>query len=96
VGEGVGQRGPERWIGRSYCRLKALWCCRERGLWRNDRLDREEQEDEQRLREVVCEGGSVDICCDDSPYDEAARSCLRPFHTVSPRTRVNKARGRRC
>ena len=43
----------------------------------------QKQEDEQRLREVVCERGSVGICCHDSPHDEAARSCLRTFHTAS-------------
>jgi hypothetical protein len=46
-------------------------------------LDREEQEDEQRLREVMCQRRSVRVPCHDSPHDEAARPCLRPFHTVS-------------
>ena len=49
----------------------------------DDRLDRAEQEDEQRLREVMCERRSVRICCHESPHGEAARPCLRPFHTVS-------------
>ena len=49
----------------------------------DDRLDRPEQEDEQRLREVMCERGSVGVRCHDSPHDEAARPCLRTFHTVS-------------
>jgi transposase len=30
------------------------------------------------------------VCCHDSPHDEAARPCLRTFHTASPRTPVNK------
>src|SRR5215217_1310726 len=49
----------------------------------DDRLDRPEQEDEQRLREVMCEWRSVSICCDDSPHDEAIGPRLRPFHTAS-------------
>jgi transposase len=31
------------------------------------------------------------ICCHDSPHDEAIDPPVRPFHTVSPRTLVNKA-----
>jgi len=46
-------------------------------------LDRPEQEDEQRLREAMCERRSVRICCHDSPYDEASCPHLRLFHTVS-------------
>ena len=46
-------------------------------------LDRPQQEDEQRLREVMCERRSVRICCHDSPHDEAVDPRLRPFHTVS-------------
>src|SRR5215210_4192475 len=49
----------------------------------DDRLDRPEQEDGQRLREVMCERRSVGICCHDSPHDEAPCPHLRPFHTVS-------------
>src|SRR5215212_2857180 len=51
-------------------------------------LARPEQEDEQRLREVVCERRGVGVRCHDPPHDEAACPCLRPFHTVSPRTGV--------
>ena len=47
------------------------------------RLDRPAKEDEQRLREALCERGSVGVRCYDSPHDEAARPCLRTFHTVS-------------
>src|SRR5215212_10710676 len=46
-------------------------------------MDRPQQEDEQRLREVVCERGGVGVRCHDPPHGEAARSCLRTFHTVS-------------
>src|SRR5918995_1402614 len=46
-------------------------------------MDRPEQEDEQRLRAVVCERRSVRVRCHDSSHDEAARPCLRTFHTVS-------------
>src|SRR5829696_4198073 len=46
-------------------------------------LDRPKQEDEQRLREVVCERGSVGICCHDSPHGEAVDPPLRTFHIAS-------------
>jgi hypothetical protein len=46
-------------------------------------VDRAEQEDEQRLRKVVCERRSASVRCHDSPHDEAARPCLRTFHTGS-------------
>src|SRR5215216_7982010 len=46
-------------------------------------LDRPKQEDEQRLREVVCERGSVGICCHESPHGEAVDPPLRTFHTAS-------------
>src|ERR671910_608297 len=50
----------------------------------DDRLDRPAQEDEQRLREVpMCERGGVGVRCHDSPHGEAARPCLRTFHTAS-------------
>src|ERR671914_2486911 len=49
------------------------------------RLDLPQQEDEQGLREAMCERRSVRVRCDDSPHDEAARSSLRTFHTVSLR-----------
>jgi hypothetical protein len=38
----------------------------------------------------MCERRSVSICCHESPHVEAADPPLRPFHTVSPRTPVNK------
>jgi transposase len=46
-------------------------------------LDRPTKEDEQGLREALCERGSVRVRCDDSPHDEAPCPHLRPFHTVS-------------
>jgi hypothetical protein len=46
-------------------------------------VDRSEQEDEQRLREAMCERRVVGICCDDPPHAEAIEPPLRPFHTVS-------------
>ena len=61
---------------------------------RTIRLDRAAKEDEQRLREVVCERGSVDICCHDPPHDEATRPSLRTFHTASLGTWVNRGKGR--
>src|SRR5215204_6733240 len=52
-------------------------------------LDRPQQVDEQRLREVVCERRSVGLCCHESPHDEAVSSLVRLFHRVSPRGWVN-------
>src|SRR5919112_999444 len=49
----------------------------------DDRLDRPKQEDEQGLREVVCEWRSVRICCHDPTHGEGDRPRLRTFHTVS-------------
>src|SRR5215211_4804070 len=46
-------------------------------------MDRPQQEDEQRLREALCERRSVGICCDESSHAEAVDPWLRPFHTVS-------------
>src|SRR5215218_8365778 len=55
-------------------------------------LDRPEQEDEQGLREAMCERRSVRICCHESPHDEATDPHVRPFHTVSLGTSVNKTK----
>jgi hypothetical protein len=46
-------------------------------------LDRPQQEDEQRLREALCERGSVGICCHESSHAEAVDPPVRTFHTVS-------------
>jgi hypothetical protein len=51
--------------------------------WVEDRLNRPKQEDEQGLREAVCERRSVGVRCDEPPHDETDRPCLRTFHTVS-------------
>jgi transposase len=40
-------------------------------------------QDEQGLREALCERRSVRVRCDEPPYDKAVGSHLRPFHTVS-------------
>src|SRR5215208_4115414 len=53
-------------------------------------LDRPKPKDEQRLREAVCERGSVGICCHESPHAEAVDPPVRTFHTVSLGTSVNK------
>ena len=98
VGEGVGQRGRGRRLAETIAPQRLSGAASSVGGGADDRLDRPEQEDEQRLREVMCERGSVGVCCHDSPHDEAARPCLRTFHTVSkakfreihlPRTQVN-------
>src|SRR5215212_606399 len=53
-----------------------------------------EQEDEQGLREAMCERGGVHLRCDD-PFDgEAPCPWLRTFQTVSLRTPVNKVNGK--
>src|SRR5215217_4125380 len=46
-------------------------------------MDRSEQEDEQRLREVVCKWRRSRVRCHESPHAEAIGSHLRLFHTVS-------------
>jgi hypothetical protein len=46
-------------------------------------LDLSQQEDEQRLREVVCNQRGVGVRCHESPHAEAIGSHLRLFHTVS-------------
>jgi hypothetical protein len=58
-------------------------------------MDRSEQEDEQRLREVVCKWRSVRVRCHESPHAEAIGSHLRLFHTVSLGTSVNKGKKRK-
>jgi hypothetical protein len=63
---------------------KASWCCLEKVGGRKDVvMDRPQQEDEQSLREVVCERRSVRVRCDDPPHEEAPCPPLRPIHTVS-------------
>ncbi len=62
--------------GNWYSLVGGWWSVRCRG-------SRPEQAYEQRLREAVCERGGVGVRLHDSPHDEAARACLRTFHTVS-------------
>jgi hypothetical protein len=38
----------------------------------------------------VCERRGVRVRCHDPPHGEAVSSCLRSFHTASPRRWVNK------
>jgi putative transposase len=47
-------------------------------------LDLPQPEDEQRLREAVCEWRGVRICCPEPPYGKAVSPPLRPFQPVSP------------
>src|SRR5215204_1464971 len=54
-------------------------------------LDLSQQKDEQGLREAMCKGRSVRICCHESSHAEAFSSLMRLFHTVSPRAPVNRA-----
>jgi hypothetical protein len=90
VGEGMGKRGRGPRLAETYAPQRLPGFAEEVGGGADDSLDRAEQEDEQGLREVVCERRGVGICCHDSPHDEAPCPHLRPFHTVSPRTSVNK------
>jgi hypothetical protein len=46
-------------------------------------VDRPAKEDEQGLREVMCERRGVRVRCYGSPHDEATRPHLRTFHTAS-------------
>ena len=93
VGEGMGQRGRGRGLAETIAPQRLRGVAEEVGGGKDVVLDRPEQEDEQRLREAMCERRSVGVRCHDSPHDEAARPCLRPFHTVSPGTRVNRGPG---
>ena len=79
----MGQGGRGRRLAEAVAPQGLRGAAEEVGGGADDRLDREEQEDEQRLREVVCERRGVGVRCHDPPHDETARPCLRPFHTVS-------------
>jgi transposase len=86
LGRGL-RSGPKRGRGAGLAEAHAAQrlpgVAEKMGSGADDRLDRPAKEDEQRLREVVCERRGVRVRCDDSPHDEAACPCLRPFHTVS-------------
>src|ERR671913_657431 len=85
----MGQRGRGHRLAETVASRRLRGFAEKVGRGADDRLDRPAKEDEQRLREVVCERRGVGVRCDDSPHDEAARPCLRTFHTASPRTWVN-------
>src|SRR5215216_2124032 len=90
LGSGVGQRGREGRLGEAVAARRLSGAAEAVGSRTHVFLDRPEQEDEQRLREAMCERRSVRICCHESPHDAAADPHLRPFHTVSLGTWVNK------
>src|SRR5215203_2390667 len=90
MGCGVGQRGSDRRLAEAIAPRRLCGVASSVGGGANIVMDRPEQEDEQRLRAVVCERRGIRICCHDSPDDEAARSCLRAFHTASLRGWVNR------
>src|SRR5918993_2797599 len=79
----MGQGGRGRRVAETVASRRLRGVAEEVGGGAYARLDRPAKEDEQGLRKVVCERRSVGICCHDSPHDEAARPCLRTFHTVS-------------
>jgi hypothetical protein len=82
VGQGMGQRGRERRLAETDAAQRVCGFTKKVGSGADDRLDRPE-EDEQRLREIVCEWRGVGVRCHDPPHDEAPRPCLRTFHTAS-------------
>src|SRR5215208_4919063 len=78
--------GPKRaWpqTGRDCAPQRLRGVAEEVGGGEDDRLDRPAKEDEQRLREAVCERGGDGVRCHDPPHDEAARPSLTTFHTAS-------------
>src|SRR5215208_5306156 len=89
VGQGVGQGRREGGLGAPVAPERLSGFAEKVDSGEDIFLDRPEQEDEQRLREVMCERRGVGICCHDSPHGEAIVPRMRTFHTVSPRTRVN-------
>ena len=95
-GRGNGPKRAWPWIGRNFAPQRLPGVAASVGGGADARLDRPAKEDEQGLREVVCERRSVGICCHDSPHDEAARPCLRTFHTASPRPSEKTRRTSRC
>src|SRR5215208_5341474 len=79
----MGQREPSAGLGEVYAPQRLSGGASSVGGGADAVMDRPEQEDEQGLREVMCERRSVRVRCHDSPHDEAARPCLRTFHTAS-------------
>src|ERR671913_1884088 len=90
----MGQRGRGHRLAETVASRRLRGFAEKVGRGADDRLDRPAKEDEQRLRAIVCERGGVGVRCDDPPHGEAARPCLRTFHTASPRTWVNKGKKR--
>src|ERR671912_31213 len=91
MGERVGQRRRGSRLAETIASQRLRGVAKEVGGGAYAVMDRPAKEDEQRLRKVVCERGGVGVRLHDSPHDEASCPHLRPFHTVSPRTPVNKA-----
>src|ERR671910_2629959 len=83
LGSGVGQRGRKGGLGETIAPQRFSGAAEEVGGRTHVFVDRPEQEDEQRLREAMCERRSVGVRCHDSPHAEAPCSHLRAFHTVS-------------
>src|SRR5215211_2021588 len=83
VGLGMGQGGRSARLAEVYAPQGLRGVAEEVGGGADTGMDRPAQEDEQRLREAMCERRGVRICCHDSPHDEAARPYLRTFHTAS-------------
>ena len=84
VGQGMGQRGRGRRLVETIAPQRLSGVASSVG-GAYAVMDRPAKEDEQRLREAVCERRSVRVRCHDSPHDEAARLSLRTFHTASRR-----------
>src|SRR5918993_1120705 len=85
LGEGVGQRRRDGGLAGTVASQGLPGATSSVGSGADDRLDRPEQEDEQGLREAVCERRSVRVRCHESPHAEAVGSLMRLFHTVSRR-----------
>src|SRR5215208_607738 len=87
----MGQRGREGGLAETIAAQRLSGTSSPLGGGADAVMDRPTEEDEQRLRKALCERRSVGVRCHDSPHDEAARPCLRTFHTASPRTPVKRA-----
>ncbi len=83
VGEGMGQRGDEGRLAGTIAPQRLPGVATSLGGGADIFLDRPKPEDEQGLREVMCERRGVRVRCDDPPHDEAVDPRLRAFHTAS-------------
>src|SRR5215218_5985479 len=83
MGEGVGQGGRGGGLAETAAPQGLPGFAEAVGGGTNAILDRPAKEDEQRLREALCEQRSVGVRCHDPPHDEATRPSLRTFHTAS-------------